>query len=333
MISVIVPVYKVEEFLDRCVKSIVEQTYTDLEIILVNDGSPDKCPDMCEAWAKKDKRIKVVHKKNGGLSDARNAGLEVSTGEYIAFVDSDDYVDTNIYMRLHEEMMKQDVDIICCKYVDVNEKGERIDRTVKFFDEPNYNQVYKGRDFLVALLESKSMPVAWNKLYKRKVIEEKYFKKDIYSEDYFFLLTIAYKELSVYFIEDELLFYTAREKSITDGFNEAFNLDQVMNVFNAEEFLKEKFGEDIDISIKTAQFKAIRLFLARMPYKYIKTRRYSYWYVYKKLKENRKYILTKNHNNLFDKAFLITFFISKRFTKYSFDFVSFIWRKTLGMKN
>lgn len=90
MISVIIPVYKVEQYLDECVESVVRQTYTDLEVILVDDGSPDGCPALCDRWAKKDSRIKVVHKKNGGLSSARNAGLAVARGEYIGFVDSDD---------------------------------------------------------------------------------------------------------------------------------------------------------------------------------------------------------------------------------------------------
>ena len=95
MISVIIPIYKVEEYLYDCVTSVINQTYTSLEIILVDDGSPDNCPQMCDDWAKKDSRIRVIHKKNGGLSDARNAGIEISTGEFIAFVDSDDYVEND----------------------------------------------------------------------------------------------------------------------------------------------------------------------------------------------------------------------------------------------
>ena len=92
LVSVIVPVYKVEKYLDRCIKSIREQTYTELEIILVDDGSPDSCGRMCDEYAAKDDRIKVIHKKNGGLSDARNAGIEASAGKWIVFVDSDDYI-------------------------------------------------------------------------------------------------------------------------------------------------------------------------------------------------------------------------------------------------
>ena len=90
LISIIVPVYNVEKYLDECICSLVNQTYTNLEIILIDDGSPDNCPAMCDAWAEKDSRIRVIHKKNGGLSDARNVALEVATGEFLRFVDSDD---------------------------------------------------------------------------------------------------------------------------------------------------------------------------------------------------------------------------------------------------
>ena len=96
-ISVIIPIYKVEKYLNRCVESVVNQSYQNLEIILVDDGSPDNCPKMCDDWAEKDNRIKVIHKENGGLSDARNAGLKVAMGEYISFVDSDDWIAKDFY--------------------------------------------------------------------------------------------------------------------------------------------------------------------------------------------------------------------------------------------
>ena len=120
MISVIVPIYKVEAYLDRCVQSIVNQTYRNLEIILVDDGSPDNCGAMCDTWAKKDERIKVIHKQNGGLSDARNAGMASANGAYIGFIDSDDYIAPEMYQLLMERMadlLKQDImiqDLILC---------------------------------------------------------------------------------------------------------------------------------------------------------------------------------------------------------------------------
>ena len=102
MISVIVPVYNAEKYLDKCVESIVNQTYKDLEIILVDDGSPDNCPAMCDEWAKKDGRIKVIHKSNGGVSSARNVGLDSFSGEYVTFIDSDDYIESSMFHRIFE---------------------------------------------------------------------------------------------------------------------------------------------------------------------------------------------------------------------------------------
>ena len=100
LISVIVPIYKVQDYLKECIESIINQTYSDIEVILVDDGSPDRCPQMCDEWAKRDSRIRVVHKKNGGLSSARNAGLDVAKGEYISFVDSDDFVEETMLEEL-----------------------------------------------------------------------------------------------------------------------------------------------------------------------------------------------------------------------------------------
>lgn len=106
LVSVVVPVYKVEQYLERCVKSICEQTYQELEIILVNDGSPDRCGEMCEELAQKDNRIQVLHKQNGGLSDARNAGVKLATGKYLLFVDSDDYIAKDLVEKTVTEAEK-----------------------------------------------------------------------------------------------------------------------------------------------------------------------------------------------------------------------------------
>ena len=115
-ISVIVPIYKVENYLKRCIDSIRKQTYQNLEIILVDDGSPDMCGEMCERYAQEDSRIRVLHKENGGLSDARNVGIEAATGEYIAFVDSDDWIDDKMYEVLYDTLLKCDADIAECSY-------------------------------------------------------------------------------------------------------------------------------------------------------------------------------------------------------------------------
>ena len=107
-VSIIIPIYKVEKYLDECVNSVVKQTYNDLEIILVDDGSPDACPSMCDEWEIIDDRIKVIHKENGGLSDARNAGIKVMTGDYVLFVDSDDYLASNMVEELLKKAKQHD---------------------------------------------------------------------------------------------------------------------------------------------------------------------------------------------------------------------------------
>ena len=114
IVSIIVPIYKVEPYLNKCVQSIVDQTYRDLEIILVDDGSPDICPAICDAWAAKDSRIRVIHKENGGLSDARNAGLAIATGKYISFIDSDDYIEPTFIADLHDALSRSGADIAEC---------------------------------------------------------------------------------------------------------------------------------------------------------------------------------------------------------------------------
>ena len=128
LVSVIVPVYKVENYLERCVDSIINQTYKNLEIVLVDDGSPDKCPQMCDEYAKKDARVKVIHKPNGGLSDARNVGFENSNGTYAMFVDSDDYLELNTVEELYDNLIKTDSDISCGMYAYVydNDPGPSI---------------------------------------------------------------------------------------------------------------------------------------------------------------------------------------------------------------
>ncbi len=123
MVSVIVPIYKVEAYLDKCIESILGQTYRDLEIILVDDGSPDRCPAICDAWAEKDSRIKVIHKSNGGLSDARNAGLAAATGELVSFIDSDDWVAPEFIQTLYDAMIRTGAEIAECGTAFVDEEG------------------------------------------------------------------------------------------------------------------------------------------------------------------------------------------------------------------
>ena len=183
-ISVIVPVYRVEAFLDRCVQSIAEQSYKNLEIILVDDGSPDNCPAICDAWAERDSRIKVVHKQNGGLSDARNAGMAIATGEFMGFVDSDDWIAPDMYQHLYDLLETDGSDIAACGVEMVWEDGTPSRMLTKAGC-----CVLNQEDAMRAIIEESwlKQPV-WNKLYKTAKMSHnaRFALQDIFarSEDY-----------------------------------------------------------------------------------------------------------------------------------------------------
>lgn len=148
LVTVVVPVYNVEKYLDRCVNSIVKQTYRNLEIILVDDGSPDNCPQMCDEWAKKDSRIRVIHKQNEGLSMARNTGIELAAGKYICFIDSDDYVDLNMVEEVYDVAERNCASVVCYGFKLVDTKG-----SVFRVDEPQpMRLLYEGESVRNELL-------------------------------------------------------------------------------------------------------------------------------------------------------------------------------------
>lgn len=146
-ISVIVPVYKAERFIDRCIESLVNQTYKNIEVILVDDGSPDKCPEICDAWAEKDSRIKVIHKQNNGVAKARETGVENAVGDYIAFVDGDDWVEKDMYAYLYSLMHSGDYQIACCSYEVVTSESDVIinnaEKLINYGYEESVKRLYE----------------------------------------------------------------------------------------------------------------------------------------------------------------------------------------------
>ena len=188
-ISVIVPVYKVEKTLDKCVESIIGQTYKNLEIILVDDGSPDNCPAMCDGWAEKDSRIRVIHKENGGVSSARNAALDIATGDYIGFVDSDDWIETEMYSSLIRKISESGKNIALCSYYAVEISGERYEcRCVAD------KEVLDKDDYFRFIVLGGYGGYIWNRLYDADILKEVRFDEDIwYSEDLLFNFKAAQK--------------------------------------------------------------------------------------------------------------------------------------------
>ena len=178
LISVIVPIYKVEKYLKRCLDSLIRQTYSNLEIILVDDGSPDTCPLICDEYKAKHNNIKVIHKKNGGLSDARNVGIEASTGSYITFVDSDDYVEDDYIVCLYNSIKKYNADISICSYQAVYENGRIIKQS------ENLCCSLTPKETLSNMLYQNNFNVsAWAKLYKRELFNKIKFPKGKIFED------------------------------------------------------------------------------------------------------------------------------------------------------
>lgn len=163
-ISVIVPVYKVEKYLDKCVESLLQQTYRFLEILLIDDGSPDRCPKMCDSYAQMDERIRVIHKNNAGLASARNTGLNVATGELIAFVDSDDWIDLNTYEEMINLKMKTSATIVCCEGIHTD--GENFYERC-FHCKPS-GTVLTGREVTSEILLDKIGSQVVKGLYERK---------------------------------------------------------------------------------------------------------------------------------------------------------------------
>lgn len=168
-ISVIVPVYKVEKYLDRCVQSILNQTFEDLEVILVDDGSPDRCPEICDEWARKDSRVCVIHKTNGGLSSARNAGLKIQKGEFVCFVDSDDWILPEMLEKLLELLENNsECDIAECEKIDC------VSENIKISQPKFKTEVYDKNKMLEYFFRVNGEPSntqVWNKLIKTSILE------------------------------------------------------------------------------------------------------------------------------------------------------------------
>ncbi len=211
-ISVIVPVYNVEQYLPKCVDSLLAQTYENLEIILVDDGSPDGSGGICDAYAEKDPRIKVIHKENGGLSSARNAGLDIAQGEYIAFVDSDDWVEPEAYKYLLGLARKYGVKLVCAGRYDVEEKtGEKTQGLCPPMEEKISSEELVRRIFLWDNVDS----AAWDKLYHRSLLEDIRYPLGVICEDVPTTYRIALKTDQVVMGNKPIYNYLHRSGSIT----------------------------------------------------------------------------------------------------------------------
>lgn len=261
MISVIVPVYNVELYLKECIESILTQTYTDLEIILVNDGSTDNSIKICEDYASKDKRIKVINKVNGGLSDARNVGLKIATGEYISFIDSDDYIiNKDAYENMYKIAKENNSSLVAGNalwYYSDN------DNFVVHTEEQQFsNNRMTGEEFFIKSLKTKRLiaPVCFN-LYKRELLIENklVFKTGIHHEDEEFTPRVLLKCKCISNYNEPFYVYRQRKGSITNGIknkkqgidilNICLSFDNIVNKIDNKElkFLFKKYLATLSI--------------------------------------------------------------------------------------
>lgn len=208
-ISIIVPVYNVEKYLPECIESILAQTFTDFELILVDDGSPDDCPALCDAAAEKDARVRVIHQKNGGLSAARNAGLDAARGAWIGFVDSDDYIAPEMYETLYKAVQSTGADLALCDYAEVDEAGTPC--------PPMHVSLSEGELTGQELLKRASglmVQLAWNKLYCRAIFTQLRYPEGKLNEDLFLIPEVCLQIQKAVVVPKVLYYYVQRSGSI-----------------------------------------------------------------------------------------------------------------------
>lgn len=272
LVSVIVPIYKAEPFLEKCVQSLLTQTYSSLEIILVDDGSPDNCPAYCDAFAQTDSRVRVIHKRNGGLSDARNAGLDIAVGEYISFIDSDDYMDAEAIECLVQTAQSTGCGIAHMKSFIVdseynilkNQSGNT--RSVKCFSAVEYIQ---------GMCEKRYSESVCDKLFDAALLRNRRFEKGRLNEDFFFLSLLLLEGYDVAEIDYSGYHYYQRAGSIT---NSGFGPSLVDSVKNACEL---KRISRVICPAAEKHFARLTLYQARtvfitMPWEYTKNERPEY---------------------------------------------------------
>ena len=305
LISIIVPVYNVEAYIHQCIKSIIEQSYKNLEIILVDDGSKDKSGKICDDYARKDKRIKVIHKKNGGLSDSRNAGITVATGKYIAFVDSDDWIEKNMYEKMYNECEKFGADICICGFF-----REYKDKTIS---ECNFGErVYDTESALEELIKGRVIKDhAGTKLYKRFLWDNVEYPVGKVYEDIRTTYKIIQKSKMVCLLPDSMYHYRQRKGSIArSGFSEQ-KIEWLEAVKEMEANIKKNTSEYDEVLYK--RIMEVECSLLREYFLYSTEERLKKNYllgkkIYLDIRKNRRIFWNRNTTKVFKLISLMSYF-------------------------
>ena len=217
-VSIIVPVYNVRKYLEDALLSVIHQTYKNLEIIIIDDGSNDGSEIICDEYVRKDNRIKVIHQKNGGLSAARNTGLDNATGEFIAFIDSDDIFHPEMIQRMLYSMLFYKADCVICRFIPFN-ANKKIKYKNAITKKKNNGKFYSRTDILKAVANDKIECYVWNKLYKKKLFENIKYPVGQNYEDLYIIFEILDKVKNIFILDDVLIFYRKHYKSIISTYS------------------------------------------------------------------------------------------------------------------
>ncbi len=239
LVSVIVPIYNVEAFLDDCMETLTRQTYQELEIILVDDGSPDVCPVKCDEWADRDGRIKVIHQKNGGVSAARNAGLREANGEYVLFVDPDDWLELRMIEVMMDAAMEYQADIVNCQFVRENSR-----QSSKHIPPLYAPFVKDGKEGTVLLCDDTTVTShMWRNLFRRELLPQDLFPVGSTFEDLYVQHEIFFKSRKIVFLGDVLYHYFINENGIVKTLSEKNIWDFFQALIRREKFIEANIPE------------------------------------------------------------------------------------------
>ncbi len=255
LISIIVPVYNVEQYISKCIDSIINQTYKNIEIILVDDGSSDRSGCICDEYKEKDNRIIVIHKENGGMSDARNVGLKVASGKYIGFVDSDDYIEYDMFEKLYNNIIQYNANISMCSFIHEFPSGEK--KEGKIFDKQI--TILTPMEALKNLIVEKNLSNhLWNKLYERKLFEDIIFPFGKKMEDVSTLYKLFEKANTLVYDNSIEYHYIQRGNSIMGKIDLKLINDTEESVFEKNSYLKNKYP-DLEDYINIENIKTYKL--------------------------------------------------------------------------